>query len=419
MNLEFTGERVVPGQVDQDLWNEHIARYAFAARLARMKRVLDAGCGTGYGSAELAKHALHVTGVDFSEDAVNAAAETYKALNLEFRVGRCEALPGDDGAFDLVVAFEVIEHLADWRSLLTEARRLLSPGGQFVVSTPNKSYYADQRDKTGPNPFHEHEFEFAEFEAALKDVFPHVTMFLQNHSAGIVFQPHRPWLSASSAELRLEPVSGTESEAHFYLAVCALAPMTGAPTFVYLPSSANVLRERELHIGRLEAELEQKNAWLEESKNRHAELVAIHDDQTGQLQKQGEWAQQLDAQLKTAHSRINELQEELDKQQATGRAAVESYEAELRRLEAELDSRHAAAVALERRLQTELDAKCAELAKCVDLLHTAESTIEERTKWALQLQQEGAHLRSRLEAARASRWIRLGRIAGIGPELSA
>jgi protein-L-isoaspartate O-methyltransferase len=54
---EFTGERVIPGEVDIDLLNEHMARYTFAARLARGKRVLDAGCGTGYGSAELARAA--------------------------------------------------------------------------------------------------------------------------------------------------------------------------------------------------------------------------------------------------------------------------------------------------------------------------------------------------------------------------
>ncbi len=54
---EFTGERVIPGQVNDDLWAEHISRYAFAARFAAGKRVLDIGCGTGYGTAELAQHA--------------------------------------------------------------------------------------------------------------------------------------------------------------------------------------------------------------------------------------------------------------------------------------------------------------------------------------------------------------------------
>ena len=77
MTAEFTGERVVPGQVDVDLWNEHIARYAFAARLCRNRRVLDAGCGTGYGSAELALNAQLVTGIDVSAEALAYAAENF------------------------------------------------------------------------------------------------------------------------------------------------------------------------------------------------------------------------------------------------------------------------------------------------------------------------------------------------------
>ena len=70
---EFTGERLIPGQVDADLLNEHMARYAFAMRLARGNRVLDAGCGAGYGSAELARIAKSVTGVDVACEAVEYA----------------------------------------------------------------------------------------------------------------------------------------------------------------------------------------------------------------------------------------------------------------------------------------------------------------------------------------------------------
>src|SRR5262249_57123529 len=81
---EFTGERVIPGQVDIDLLNEHIARYAFAARLARGKRVLDAGCGAGYGSAELARWAQSVTGVDVSCEAIDFARENYPLPNVRF-----------------------------------------------------------------------------------------------------------------------------------------------------------------------------------------------------------------------------------------------------------------------------------------------------------------------------------------------
>src|SRR4051812_23591407 len=135
---EFTGERVIPGQVDVDLLNEHMARYTFAARLARGKRVLDAGCGAGYGSAVLAHTASFVVGADVSADAVEFARANYRLPNLAFERSSCASLPHPDGAFDLVVAFEVIEHLETWREFLLEARRMLAPNGQFIVSTPNK-----------------------------------------------------------------------------------------------------------------------------------------------------------------------------------------------------------------------------------------------------------------------------------------
>src|SRR5262249_24097621 len=110
---EFTGERLIPGQVSVDLLNEHMARYQFALRLARGKRVLDAGCGAGYGSAELARVAEQVTGVDIAGDAVEYAREHYQAANLQFQEGSVTRLPFPEGSFDLVVAFEVIEHLED------------------------------------------------------------------------------------------------------------------------------------------------------------------------------------------------------------------------------------------------------------------------------------------------------------------
>ena len=84
--VEFTGERVVPGQVNDDLWNEHMARYAFARMYARGKRVLDAGCGTGYGSAELAQSAAIVTGLDIAPDSISYCRANYKLPGLQFVV---------------------------------------------------------------------------------------------------------------------------------------------------------------------------------------------------------------------------------------------------------------------------------------------------------------------------------------------
>ena len=424
MAAEFTGERVVPGQVDLDLWNEHIARYVFATRLARGKRVLDLGCGTGYGTAEISKSAASVTGLDISADAIAYVKQSYAQFNMRFVRASAAAIPLRNASFDLVVAFEVIEHIDDWRLLLEEVRRVLAPGGQLVVSTPNKSYYAESRKLSGPNPFHSHEFEFAEFKTELEAFFPHVLLFTENHADGIVFKPVCNASSPVSADIRVEGAPGDPSEAHFYVAVCAMIPQTGAPTFVYMPTAANVLRERELHIARLEAELRTKNEWLDSARIEHQSLVELHTAQTNELEARNNWAIGLNARVATLGVRIQDLQQELETQQAAARTAVEAYrvqvarlETEVTRLEVELQSKIAWGLETEARLAAEIETKVAELTKCVDLLHAAENTIDERTEWVHRLELEIGAFEERLNSAQASKWMRLGRALGLGPEL--
>ncbi|HEY3442363.1 MAG TPA: methyltransferase domain-containing protein [Paludibaculum sp.] len=413
--VEFTGERLVPGQVDQDLYNEHISRYAFASRLARNKRVLDIACGMGYGSAALAKVSASVIGLDLSYEAVAAARESYRESNLQFLAAPAQQIPFADHTFDLIVAFEVIEHLTDWSALLQEARRLLSPGGQFIVSTPNINYYAETRKAAGPNPYHAHEFEFEEFRTELTTVFPSVTLFLQNHVGAISFQPVAG-SNILAAESATDRSTAEPSASHFFVAVCALTHQTGAPQYLYLPSATNVLREREQHIAKLEAELAQKDTWLNELKQKHTQLNSLHQEQGAELLKTTEWALSLEADLKSTHQRNSELQVELQQQQDAALVTVAGYEGKIGALEAELADRTEKALLLQRKLESELAAKVEELGECVDLLHKAEATVEERTVWAQQLQETIQHLQDTLTAAQGSRWLRLGRTFGIGPD---
>lgn len=407
MSTEFTGERVIPNLVDQNLWNEHIARYAFASRLSRNRRVLDAGCGTGYGAAELSYSANSVTAIDLSEDAVAYARDHYPRRNLNWLVASCAALPIVDHSFDLVVAFEVIEHLTDWHLLLAEAKRVLAPGGQFIVSTPNKTYYAESRKLSGPNPFHEHEFKYEEFRDALTAVFPHVSLFLQDHTEGLLFQAVS---SRGTAAVRMEGKDPSPQDSNFFIAVCAVTPQTDSPTFVYLPSTGNLLRERGIHISRLESELQTKDAWLEESRQQHQQMVAMFRQQTAELEQRNTWAQELDGKLHAAGQRIRQLQDEFAAEQKASATKVAE-------LEMDVQKRTQWAIDTEQRLSAELDAKCAELAHCVDVLHETEATLEARTAWALQLDKERDALAAKLSAVQASRWVRLGRTFGIGPEL--
>src|SRR3954454_19659677 len=297
---EFTGERVIPGQVDVDLLNEHLARYTFAARLARGKRVLDAGCGAGYGSAELAHAGQSVVGIDCAADAVGFARENYRLPNLQFEQASCTALPHKDSSFDLVVGFEVIEHLDNWRDFLREVRRVLAPNGQFIVSTPNKLYYTESRGPDGANPFHVHEFEFEEFRQELKSIFPYVSLYLENHVGGVTFQPHEP---GNTVEVRVDAGDPAPNESHFFVAVCAHRPQIGNPTFVYVPRAANVLRERERHIGLLEHELAEKNGWLQKALTDEQALMEKFLALQAALEKSNRWAASLNAEVDERRAR--------------------------------------------------------------------------------------------------------------------
>lgn len=405
---------MIPGQVDPDLWNEHFARYAFAARLARGRRVLEVACGAGYGSAELAHLARHVTATDVAEEAVEYAREHYQLPNLTFETAPATALPYPDASFDLVVAFEVIEHLTDHRALLSEARRLLAPGGQLVVSTPNRVYYEETRRLSGPNPFHTHEFDYREFHAELSAFFPHVAFFLQNHTEAIVFQPAG---DATATEVRAESAHSDPESAHFFLAVCAASTQTGAPRYVYLPSTSNVLREREQHIAKLEQELAAKSEWLEKSLREHEALVRQHGELKNELEERNRWAEGLNRELRDTTSRVAELQDELASEQTAARQTVQEYEAKIEELDTDIRSKVAWAQQLEARLMGELNAKSEELARCVSILHRAENDLEERTRWAQSLDARIQDLSSNVSAVRASRWFKLGRTLGLGPEI--
>jgi SAM-dependent methyltransferase len=418
---EFTGERLIPGEVDIDLLNEHMARYHFAVRLARGKRVLDAGCGAGYGSAELADVAESVTGIDIAPEAVEHARAHYALPNLVFEQASCTLLPYGDGAFDLVVAFEVIEHLADWRAFLQEVRRVLAPAGQLIVSTPNRLYYTESRGVHGVNPFHVHEFDFDEFTGELKQFFPYVSMFLENHVEGVTFQPHE---SGHTVEARVDAAEPVPGESHFFIAVCAHRPQIGNPTFLYVPRVANVLRERERHIGKLEGELATKDQWLDKAQadlaefdREHQKLLVMFREQKEELEQSNRWAEELNAALAARGARIDELQEELARDQESARQVVAGYNAKIASLEQENREKTRWALDTEAHLTAEIRKIAEALDKTAATLEQTEKDLQERSTWALRLEEEKRQLEDLLAMVRASRWVKLGRKVGLGPAL--
>ena len=175
--LPFTGERFTP-ECDGGIWYEHWHRYVFVASLAQGRRVLDAACGEGYGSALLAQSAKSVVGVDLSEDAIGHARGRYGGrANLSFQACKVTAIPVDSQSVDLIVSFETIEHLAEQEEMLREFRRILRPGGLLVLSSPNRPVYSDENNYR--NEYHVREMDRGELANLVSAVFPRCAWYGQ------------------------------------------------------------------------------------------------------------------------------------------------------------------------------------------------------------------------------------------------
>jgi SAM-dependent methyltransferase len=164
----------------REIAHEHWHRYAFARPLAPGRRVLDAACGEGYGSALLAQAgARSVLGIDIDPATVAHAQARYGGLpGLRFATGDAAALATlPDAGFDLIASFETLEHLHAHESLLAGFARLLAPGGLLLISTPDKRNYSDLTGED--NPHHVRELYREEFESLLAAHFPARRLFAQ------------------------------------------------------------------------------------------------------------------------------------------------------------------------------------------------------------------------------------------------
>ena len=146
--MEFTGERVVPDKmaIDVTTYIQHLARYVFALRYCVGKTVLDAACGTGYGTSLIQSIARSVVGFDIDQDTIDFAKQIYESFDerLIFKVSDFEtadlSFSGCPAFYDTIVSFETIEHLSNPGFFLRNVKDRLVPGGKFVFSIPRMSF---------------------------------------------------------------------------------------------------------------------------------------------------------------------------------------------------------------------------------------------------------------------------------------
>lgn len=156
----------------------HIDRYEFTANYLKDKIkegsiILDAACGTGYGSDILKKvNAGQIIGVDICPDTVKYANSKYGDKRCVFKVSNVmEMNEFQDEMFDAVVSFETIEHIDQPLVFLKNINRILKKKGILIISTPNK---------WGLTKDHMFDYDYALLKAHLESFFNIEESYTQN-----------------------------------------------------------------------------------------------------------------------------------------------------------------------------------------------------------------------------------------------
>jgi len=271
--IEWTGERCVPWTDDLQVVYEHLHRYHFAAEIRPGGEVLDVGSGEGYGSAILARSAKTVVGIDVDPASIEHSRLNHSHENLRFVQASAHELEGHfpDRSFDLVVCFELIEHVHEQQQVVATMARVLRDDGLLLISTPDRGPYNESRAEA--NPYHLRELNRAEFEDLLREHFPNVSLWGQTAAtgsyiglgpAGVEWRRSRDIVVERQGD---EWVKLADPDPIYLVAAASRAPLQWLPTASYLIDRNLELARRAARVSHLEAQLAD---WV----RRHADLRA-------------------------------------------------------------------------------------------------------------------------------------------------
>lgn len=165
MSKIATAERVSREISDNFVFQRSRLAYHFAAERIS-GRVLEIGTGSGYGIDIIAPHAEKFVTMDKFSTVIDNLPE-----NVEMVTAIAPKLPFPDSSFDFVISFQVIEHIKNDVEFVSEIHRVLRPGGEAIVSTPNKPISITR------NPWHVREYTDSEFMTLLKSKFDLITPY--------------------------------------------------------------------------------------------------------------------------------------------------------------------------------------------------------------------------------------------------
>jgi GT2 family glycosyltransferase/2-polyprenyl-3-methyl-5-hydroxy-6-metoxy-1,4-benzoquinol methylase len=329
--IEWTGERCVPWTDDLQVVYEHYHRYALAARYTTGARVLDLACGEGFGPALLAAGAREVVGIDIDPQTVEHAAAHYPRDNVHFAVGSMidpELLAGAE-PFDVITCFEALEHVVEQDVLIALVRRLLTPGGLFLTSTPDVTVYSHEHGND--NPFHVRELTEPEFRALLHGSFTHAAILRQNVAAGSLVTGATPG-SRIAQSLHRAPDGGwrvaRELPHTYLLGVASDAALPELPELsVLVDPDLTLVRDAHRALAQQRNQATELSAQLAHQRQ---QAVVEQAAAAERLARRDADAQQLQAELAAAQHRAQRAESLASWQQEIA-AAAERQAAELQR----------------------------------------------------------------------------------------
>lgn len=357
--LEWTGERYVP-EVQGNIRLEHVHRYLLARGLVNGRRVLDIACGEGYGSDLMAGVAAQVVGVDIVPEVLEHARRRYRRPHLRFAAGSCTAIPLASQCVDVVVSFETLEHHDQHDAMIREVKRVLTPGGLLIISSPDRREYSDIPGYT--NPYHVRELYRDEFEALLTSHFRAVAFVGQRVRAGSVLSPvdqvSQTTFTSTSHQVQGGPSVDSPKAPLYLIGVATDGQLPPVPTglleggdFVWTEDQTRAVRELldqhraemdQLYHGRVaqeaaagvlraeidritalvtslsaaKAQAEERAGWFQEEVERRgqriAELEALLDGTRGELHVTRETGRTREAALETAVANLQIIRATLE-----------------------------------------------------------------------------------------------------------
>lgn len=170
-----------------------IARYKFACKWMReTDRVLEIGCGEGFGCNFFSRHVASATGLDIDPETVQRCQQRYQRDNLRFVIGDIvNPRTPPAGDYDVAVSFEMIEHVSqeDGRKMVANVARHLGDRGMAILSTPR----ARPDRSVSRQHMHVFEYDYATLLDTLRPHFQRVTVFCQNDEYIYAGHPSTAW----------------------------------------------------------------------------------------------------------------------------------------------------------------------------------------------------------------------------------